>query len=102
EDVSDIAQEVMPIVDVEMPARVKKTVKKGQILMRDQLSQQGMVFRGDSVKLMLTDGGLMIETRAIAEQDGNVGQLVKVKPETSDAAVTALIVAPGVVKVEGM
>ena len=102
EDVSDIAQEVMPIADVEMPARVKKAVKKGQILMRDQLSQQGMVFRGDSVKLMLTDGGLMIETRAIAEQDGNVGQLVKVKPETSDAAVTALIVAPGVVKVEGM
>jgi len=102
EDVTEMSQEAMPATDIESPTRVTKALKKGQVLMRGQLSPRGMVFRGDSVKLMLTDGGLTIEARATAEQDGNIGQFVKVRPETSVAAVTGLIVAPGVVKVEGM
>lgn len=102
EDVTEVVQEVLQANEFEAGARTKKSIRKGQILMRDQLSPQGMVLRGDSVKLLLSDGGLQIETRAIAEQDGVIGQRVKIRPETSVAAVTGLIVGPGVVRVEGM
>ena len=102
QDVTEVLQEVLPGNEFEAGARTKKSIRKGQMLLRDQLSPQGMVLRGDSVKLLLSDGGLQIETRAIAEQDGVIGQRVKIRPETSVAAVTGLIVGPGVVRVEGM
>lgn len=58
------------------------------------------VARGDSVKLILAEGGVLIEARAVAQEEGAIGQRVKVKPENGAGAVSARVVALGVVRAD--
>ncbi|MFZ6646141.1 flagellar basal body P-ring formation chaperone FlgA [Undibacterium sp. TJN25] len=101
EDVTDNPEGLVSANGLSEATRLRKAVGRGQMLRREQLSPEGLVFRGDSVKLILAEGGVVIETRAIAQQDGVVGQLVKVKPETSAEAFSGRVLVGGVVQVEG-
>lgn len=54
--------------------------------------------RGESVRLVLAEGRLTIETPAVALEDGALGALVKVKPGRGGDAVIGRLVAPGLVQ----
>ncbi|HYD78327.1 MAG TPA: flagellar basal body P-ring formation chaperone FlgA [Paucimonas sp.] len=81
------------------PSRLRRALRSGDILRRSQLMRAG-VLRGDIVKLVVATRDVRIETRATAQQDGELGQRVSVKPEHGDTAVAARIVAAGVAAVE--
>ncbi|MFB9240284.1 flagellar basal body P-ring formation protein FlgA [Massilia antarctica] len=101
EDVSEVVDSMLPVPQLTPSARTVKAVARGQILLRSHLAQQGLVYRGDTVKLVLAEGGVSIETRAVAQQDGGMGQLVRVKPESSMEAISARVVGAGLVQAEG-
>jgi flagella basal body P-ring formation protein FlgA len=101
EEISEVADSMLPVPQLGPTARTVKAVARGQVLLRSHLAQQGLVYRGDTVKLVLAEGGVSIETRAVAQQDGGMGQLVRVKPESSMEAISARVVGAGVVQAEG-
>ncbi|MBI1890113.1 MAG: flagellar basal body P-ring formation protein FlgA [Burkholderiales bacterium] len=101
EEVSAISDELMPVERLQEQTRLRKRLNNGQILTRTHLAPLGMVARGDSVKLILAEGGVVIEARAVAQEEGGLGQMVRVKPESSADAVLARVVALGVVRAGG-
>lgn len=91
-----------PVSQFQGPVRLRKPLQAGQAATQAHLSQPGMVFRGDEVKLVVTHGSVVLETRAQAQQDAALGQALRVKAGNGMDAVTARVVAAGVVQAEGM
>ena len=102
EDVSAISDALVVQPFVNGAVRMKRPIMSGKILTQNYVSQDGAVFRGDAVKLILAQGGVLLETSGIAQQDARIGQSVKVKPEKSTEAVAGRVVSPGVVQANGV
>ncbi len=98
EDVSAISDELVSVADVQGRLHVKRPLGSGQILTRKYVSLPGAVSRGDVVRLVVAEGGVLIETRAVAEQEGVIGQRVKVKTDQGTGAISGRIVSAGVVQ----
>jgi flagella basal body P-ring formation protein FlgA len=99
-DVAVNLQGVMPSGQVQDGMAVRKQIVAGQTLLRNQLADAGMVLRGDLVALQLAQGGVVIETRAVVQEDAVLGQLVKVKPEHGNGMVLARVRSSGLVQLE--
>lgn len=81
--------------------RLKRALAQGAPLLKHQLQAELAVNQGDSVALRVDDGAIVIEARATALSDGNVGQRIDVQPSAGTRAVRAEVVAPGLVKLTG-
>lgn len=81
--------------------RLSKAIAQGQILTSKHLAQAGAVLRGDSVKLIYADAVISLETRAQAEQNGQIGDLILLKLNNNADSITGRIVSAGVVEVQG-
>jgi flagella basal body P-ring formation protein FlgA len=73
----------------------------GTTLLASHLRTPMAVAQGDSVSLQLLAGGVLLEARAVAVGDGEVGQRVYVRPSSSSETILAEVIAPGIVKVSG-
>ena len=102
EDISALPNEPLASADLHGSMRLKKPLAGGQVVTRSHLSQPGMVFRGDLVKLVIAQGSVLIETLALAQQDAAIGQALRVKAENGTDTVVARVVSAGVVQAEGM
>lgn len=102
EEISALPNDPLASVDLHGAMRLKKPLASGQVVTHSHLSQPGMVFRGDLVKLVIAQGSVLIETLALAQQDAAIGQALRVKAENSMDAVVARVVSAGVVQAEGM
>ena len=67
----------------EMPSNIviKNYIKEGQILMENFFEQKQDVSKRESIKAYLKEGALVIEVHATLLEDGNVGDIVKIKTE---------------------
>lgn len=83
------------------PVRLTRALARGQVLLRSQLAQPGMVYRGDVLSVRVAEGGVVVEARAVAQQDGGMGQLIRIKPDSSNEAISARVIASGIVQAEG-
>lgn len=83
-------------------ARMRQRAEPGQVVLRRQLAQAGMVMRGERVRLQTGGPGLQVETSAVAEADAVQGQAVKVRTGKDGAVVTATVAGPGVVRIDGI
>ncbi|MDM5179198.1 flagellar basal body P-ring formation protein FlgA [Massilia sp. CCM 8695] len=101
EDVVQVADSMLPVAQLAPSARTVKAVARGQVVLLAHVAQQGLVYRGDTVRLVLAEGAVSIETRAVAQQDGGMGQLVRVKPEAGMEAISARVLGAGLVQAEG-
>jgi flagella basal body P-ring formation protein FlgA len=81
--------------------RLKEALDEGQVLLRTHVVPAGSVRRGDRLTLVVDEGGVRIESAAVAQDDGATGALVRVKPAGSTETVAARVVAAGVVAIEG-
>ena len=61
---------------------------------------QDRVLRGASVALQVVQGGVVVETRAVVQQDAMLGTLVKVKPEHAAEPVLARVRSSTMVQLE--
>lgn len=78
--------------------RLSRALAAGDVLLETSLEERLAVGAGDAVTLQLRNGAVQIESQAQALSAGAVGQIVKVRPGTSDAEILAEVLAPGVVK----
>lgn len=78
--------------------RLSRALTAGDVLLETSLEERLAVGAGDAVILQLRNGAVQIESQAQALSAGAVGQIVKVRPGTSDAEILAEVLAPGVVK----
>lgn len=81
--------------------RVRQALAVGQVATVRQIAPAAMVLRGDRVRLVTAAAGIEVETGATAQADAVVGQQVRVRPERSNEMVTARVMAPDLVRIEG-
>lgn len=79
--------------------RLKRRLMQGEVLLKTHLQVPSAVTQGESVNLHVDHGAVMLETRAIALADGEVGQRIDVRTSGGTAAIPAEIIAPGVVAI---
>lgn len=83
-----------------VPSRLRRPINAGQVLTRAHLPSLAGVAKGDLVKLVVAEGAVSIETVAIAYQDADIGQSVKVKAERSSDTIMGRLVSSGIVVAE--
>ena len=101
QDISAFADEAIMPGEFDEGGRIKQRLLAAQPLTRRHVSPQRMVLRGDPVKLLLVTDGVVIEARATAQQDADIGQSTKVKMENGLDSVTARVIAVGMVQADG-
>lgn len=99
EDVAALDSPPFPADCKLVQGHLKRTLAVGMPLLKSSLQAPVAVAQGDSVSLQLVAGALLLESRAIATADGEVGERIRVKPSASTETVLAEVIAPGVVKV---
>lgn len=71
-------------------ARIKKRIRAGQAIDPNQLC---FVCKGDTILITASAGDLKIKTNGIAQQDGNIGDTIKVQNTNSKKLVYAQVVS---------
>lgn len=107
-DFVETRQDVAALADVALApgalphgGRVREALAAGQVVTVRQMAPADMVLRGDRVRLVVSAAGIGIETSALAQADAVVGQRVSVRPERSNELVTARVIAPDLVSLDG-
>lgn len=75
--------------------RTTRAIKEGEPVTTANSAPLPAIARGAWVALHLTSGVVELESRAQALQDGEVGQIVKVRSSSAASPVEARVVAPG-------
>jgi flagella basal body P-ring formation protein FlgA len=101
EDVAALADAPLAPGTLAHGGRVRQALAGGQVVTARQMAPDDMVLRGDHVRLVSRGGGIAVETGATALADALVGQQVRVRPERSNEMVTARVMAPGLVSIDG-
>lgn len=79
--------------------QLRVPLQPGQVISQRELQPAPDVVRGDWVALRLRAGGVELESRVEALQNGRLGQMVSVKPGNASAPIMARVVGPGQVEV---
>ena len=77
----------------------RRTLQEGDVLTNVNTRKLAAVRRGDTVALLLQSGGVNLEGRAEALQEGEPGQVVRVRMTGASHAVNARVLARGRVEV---
>jgi flagella basal body P-ring formation protein FlgA len=80
--------------------RLKRPLAIGTPLLNAHLQAPLAVTQGDSIGLLMRDGAIVLESRATALADGNVGQRIDVRPAGATQTVRAEVVGPALVKIQ--
>ena len=76
-------------------ARLRRTIRTGQVLGADDVESAPEVARGETAILTMTWGAVMVESPVEVLQDGRQGELIRVRPRTSTEPVLARVVGRG-------
>lgn len=79
--------------------RLKRALPQGAPLLAAQLQADFAVAQGESIKLQLRDGAIVLESRGTALSDGNIGQRIEVRPAGAATTVRAEVIGPALVKI---
>ena len=77
---------------------LKRRVRELQPISQSQLDSPVMVERGQRVLMVAVQDGVEARTMGIASKKGRKGEMIKVKNESSEREVTAMVVDMGVVR----
>ncbi|HEX7640586.1 MAG TPA: flagellar basal body P-ring formation chaperone FlgA [Burkholderiaceae bacterium] len=77
--------------------RTKRNLAAGEVLLANAAEPLPAVSEGQYVTLKVAEGAVVIESRALALTDGEMGQRIPVKPTMGEEPVLAVVVAPGLV-----
>ncbi len=76
-------------VETVIGARIKRRTRPGRPIVPSELC---FVCKGDSIVIMANAGGLQIKTTGIAQQDGNLGDTIRVRNSRTDKTVHGQVV----------
>ena len=80
--------------------RLKRPLALGAALLKSHLQPPLAVSQGDSIALLMQDGAIVLEARATALADGNVGQRIDVRPAGANQTVRAEVIGTARVKLQ--
>lgn len=80
--------------------RLKQSVAAEDIIFSGHVEREKALKRGDQVKIALGESDWEVSILGVVEQDGNVGDTVKVRNVKSNQVVIATVVGPGEVRVQ--
>ncbi|AMO95589.1 flagella basal body P-ring formation protein FlgA [Collimonas fungivorans] len=101
-DVADVAHENAVAVKSEADStlwRIRRSVNKGQPVLRSQVEPAPAVTRGEQITLRTHAGLVSLEGRVEALQDGYLGQMVRVRAAAATSSVMARVAGPGMVEI---
>jgi flagella basal body P-ring formation protein FlgA len=78
-------------------ARLKRRVRPGQIISNGMLC---FVCKGDRVTIMAVSTGLQLKVSGIAQQDGNLGETIRVQNASSKKTVSATVASINEVSIQ--
>ncbi len=79
--------------------RARRSIGAGTPIRRGFVEVPPVVQRGEMVRLRMVHGGLRIETKGVAREDGRAGQVIRVQNTTSRRELTGTVGADGVINV---
>lgn len=78
--------------------QVRRNVKTGDVITRRLLEKKYLINRDQHVDLKVSSASFTASVTAVALEDGQLGQRIKVKNLTSDAIIEGVVTAKGVVE----
>ncbi len=78
----------------------RRVLLPGDAITRDMVSDPFLVRSGEMVRLRVERGGIVLSAVARAEQNGRLGQMVRVRNLEFERALKARVVAPGEVRID--
>lgn len=75
-------------------------IPEGAILLQWMVKEQPVVSRGDALKIVIRSEGLLVEARGEALEDGQIGDIIKVRRKGVKQSIAAEITGPGQVEVK--
>ncbi len=99
EDISKLKQPLF-FTDEIIGKRLKRSVRLGEPLLRQQVEFPPLINRGDRVVIRAQRGGLVLTAAGEAREDGQEGETIRVMNISSRKEVLCRVVAPGRVTVE--
>lgn len=82
-------------------SRASKTLLEGSVLLSDQVEKLPVVYKGQIVKVISEYGNVIINASGIAQQDGEMGDVVSVIRSNSSNKFNGIVLKPGLVKAMG-
>jgi flagella basal body P-ring formation protein FlgA len=98
-DISDLNEPFLA-VDELIGKQLKQTVRQGQALQRNQVEFPPMIKRGERVTIQASNPGLMLKASGEARQNGELGDMIRVRNIGSQREVVCRVLAAGLVSVE--
>ena len=81
-----------------MGASPTRNLKAGDYLRQSDLKETPIILAGDSVELRVNRGQVVVSVRALARQNGCLGQTIPVRNELTGRLVNARVAGPGLVE----
>jgi len=100
-ELRDVAQagRIIDRLPADNGARLRRALVRGMPVPESALEPVTAISRNQAVAVKIASGSIMIETAGIAQTDGRVGDMVKIKNPGSSEIFLATVLEPGVVSV---
>jgi len=79
--------------------KLARALKTGDPLVSRAMLTPPVVHRGDMVKMVVRQGGLLLTAAGVAQSDGTMGQIIRVENSNSKKIVRGQVRGPGIVEV---
>ena len=99
QDITRLKAPIFSVADV-IGKRLKRSVRLGESLQRNQVEFPPVIKRGERVVIQARSQGFMLTAAGEAKQDGRTGEAIRVMNSNSRKVILCQVVAPGLVKVE--
>lgn len=99
QDISRLKEPFFAVEDI-LGKRMKRSIRLGEPLQRQQVEFPPVIKRGERVVIQARRQGLMLSAAGEAKQDGRTGDAIRVMNSNSRKEVLCQVVAPGLVTVE--
>ncbi len=93
-------EETLGALDEVVGMRSRRSLSSGHLLLAADLEPLPLVFRGETVQMLLTRGAIQVEMRGVALADGWLGDHVRVRNPLTRKTIRATVCGAGQVRFE--
>jgi flagella basal body P-ring formation protein FlgA len=102
EIVLDVTDLTVPEIDVEslLGTETRRELRAGSPLKAPDFAPKTLIRRGEPIRIRLASGGLTLEGRGVAKEDGALGDRIRIENADSRRALIGRVAATGLVIIE--
>ncbi len=79
---------------------VRRVVRKGEFLLRGEVSRRYVIRRGDKVEIFVQGGGILVKALGVSLESGAPGDVIRVKNVDSGRIILGKVIGPNRVEVD--